>query len=183
MMFISYSWKDKEKVKPIYELIINSIGTDKVFIDFDKNTHGSNYWKNINNAITTSKYFLFFNSSNYDNSSACARELLLALELEKLNEENFKILEVKLDDTRSHPSLIHKIYKKFTTNEDVYESIINAITKSDFKGFERNKLSKIISQKILADSSLEIIFNVTRKVMNPKFILLTEKNRILNLMF
>lgn len=102
MIFISYSHQDRSKVIPIVNLIIEEFGSENVFLDTGKNGPEDNYWKNIKIGLKTSKYFIIFNSVNYDESSACGNELFKAMNIM----ENIKIIEIKLDKTPSNKLLI-----------------------------------------------------------------------------
>lgn len=143
-IFFSYCWADEQKALPFVENLIKKINYDinDYYLDRKINKVGDQYWKNINNALATCQLFIFFNSNNYYNSSACCKEYVWALQRQK--EENIKIIEIKLEDTDLYRPYKDQLYVKFE-DDQILDKLYDAIYNNDFSGFEKKSILSIQS--------------------------------------
>lgn len=174
-IFFSYCWADEQKVLPFVENLIKKINYDinDYYLDRKINKVGDQYWKNINNAIATCQLFIFFNSNNYYNSSACCKEYVWALQRQK--EENIKIIEIKLEDTDLYRPYLDQVYVKFE-DDQILDKLYDAIYNNDFSGFEVTKIFnnvEVVREKEIA----KINFKFTKNVLKPILIFLVEKHK------
>jgi hypothetical protein len=126
-IFISYSRKDTEIVKAIYEWIEKA--GYKCWLDVDGMFSGVSYKKVIVDAIKRSKVLLFMSSENSNKSRNVVSEVSIAVEYGK------KIIPVRLDMTSYSESIEYDII-----NHDyvVYD-------KSRMEESNREMLKKIVS--------------------------------------
>ena len=88
-VFISYSRKDSDLVKPIYEWLENA--GCQCWLDVDGMFSGVSYKKVIVDAIKRSKVLLFMSSENSNKSRNVVSEVSIAMEYGK------KIIPIRLD--------------------------------------------------------------------------------------
>jgi len=100
-VFISYSRKDRDTVKPIYEQLENA-GV-KCWLDEDGMYSGVSFKKVIVDAIKHSKVLLFMSSDNSNKSRNVVNEVSIAVEYGK------KIMPVRLDMTPYSESIEYDI--------------------------------------------------------------------------
>lgn len=124
-IFFSYCWDDKKALKFIEKFVKeNNLKEEDYFLDKKNNMPGDHYWKNIKNKLNKSDYFIYFNSINYYNSSACSKEYSWALSLEQ-NQSNIKLIEVKMDkQTKLYRTSKDKVYCDFLPQKE----LINKLT-------------------------------------------------------
>lgn len=100
-VFISYSRKDTENIKPICS-ILNELKV-KYWIDVDGVYSGANYKEVIYNAIKTTKIVVFISSVNSNASANVAKEISLADEYRKI------IIPIRLDKSPYAPRISYDL--------------------------------------------------------------------------
>ncbi len=176
-IFFSYCWGDNKKyqiVSFIDKLITKlEYKNENFYLDIEKNNLGDQYWKNIKNAIETSQIFIFFNSPNYCNSSACCKEYVWALK--KSQKYNFKIIEIKLENSNLYRPYRDEIYVKYD-DINILEKFYNAIYKNDFSGFEIPLIFHDLITIPNNDGTTTIKFKLSRDVLKPEILIFVNKN-------
>ena len=154
-IFFSYCWEDKKVLKFIEKFVKeNKLKEKDYFLDKKNNKPGDHYWKNIKNELNKSDYFIYFNSINYYNSSACCKEYIWALSLEQ-NQSNIKLIEVKMDkQTKLYRMSKDKVYCDFLPQKE----LINKLTEL----LKIDKKSKVKDKKNRNKELVKII-----KKVNP----------------
>lgn len=174
-IFFSYCWGDDEKyqiVSFVYELIEKlEYKEENFYLDQKTNNVGDQYWKNIRNAIETSQLFIFFNSPNYCNSSACCKEYVWALK--KSQNSDFKIIEIKLETSNLYRPYNDEIYVKYD-DENIFDKIYNAIYKNNFNGFSIPDMFHDLKTEENSDGTTTIKFKLSH-YLTPKFAFLVNK--------
>lgn len=175
-IFFSYCWGDDEKyqiVSFIEKLIAKlEYKYENFYLDQKTNNLGNQYWKNIRNAIETSQLFIFFNSSNYCNSSACCKEYVWALK--KSQNSDFKIIEIKLETSNLYRPYNDEIYVKYD-DENILEKIYNSIYKNDFNGFKIPSIFHDLKIVENIDGITTIKFKLSRDIIKPQLLFLVNK--------
>lgn len=172
-IFFSYCWSDENVALPIFESLIKHPELKEsidCFLDREINNVGDDYWDNIKTAIDTSEIFIFLNSNNYYNSSACCKEYVWALGYQQNNK--IKIIEIKLanDSSLFRPSKSELYVKHY--DEEIIEKLLKAIKRDDFSGFERDKLVSNLKLEFFEEKKeLKIEFNVNSEIINPTFMI------------
>lgn len=124
-VFISYSRKDKDTVKPIYERL-EKAGV-KCWLDIDGMYSGVSFKKVIVDAIKRSKVLLFMSSENSNKSRNVVSEVSIAVEYGK------KIIPVRLDLTPYSESIEYDIINHDyvvcdkTRSEDSFNELLKKI--------------------------------------------------------
>lgn len=175
-IFFSYCWGDDEKYQIVsfIEKLIEKLEykNENFYLDQKTNNLGDQYWKNIRNAIETSQLFIFFNSSNYCNSSACCKEYVWALK--KSQNSDFKIIEIKLETSNLYRPYNDEIYVK---HDDKYilEKIYNAVYRNNFNGFSTPSIFHDLQTKENIDGTTTIKFKLSRDIIGPELLFLVNK--------
>lgn len=90
-IFISYSRKDKEFVKRLYDALKSSPISQKIWIDWDNIPIASNWWKEIEQGIENSRVFLFVSSLKSVHSEYCHKEIKHAVQ------NNKRLIPIRLE--------------------------------------------------------------------------------------
>lgn len=175
-IFFSYCWGDEEKYQIVsfVEELIKKLEYKKenFFLDKKTNNPGDQYWKNIKKAMDTSQLFIFFNSSNYCNSSPCCKEYVWALK--KSQNSDLKIIEIKLETSNLYRPHNDEIYVKYD-DENILDKIYNAVYQNNFNGFSIPEIFHDFKTEENSDGTTTIKFKLSRDIMKPKLMLLVNK--------
>lgn len=182
-IFFSYCWGDDEKYQIVsfVEELIKKLEYKKenFYLDQKTNNVGDQYWKNIRNAIETSQLFIFFNSPNYCNSSACCKEYVWALK--KSQNSDFKIIEIKLETSDLYRPYNDEIYVK-RYDKNILDKIYNAVYQNNFNGFTIPEIFHDFKTEENSDGTTTIKFKLSRDIMKPQlaFLVNKEDNQCIN---
>lgn len=200
-IFFSYCWDDKKALKFIEKFVKeNNLKEEDYFLDKKNNMPGDHYWENIKNELKKSDYFIYFNSINYYNSSACCKEYIWALTLWQ-NQSNIKLIEVKMDKkTKLYTNSKDRVYCEFIPEEKLFNNLTKLLSlKIDKKSGSKNKniskkeLIKIIEEENRYWNRINIEFKPLENIDYIYFLLenkeysyinfsLNKKNTFFNLM-
>lgn len=175
-IFFSYCWEDEKKYQIVsfVEELIKELEYKKenFFLDQKTNNLGDQYWENIRIAIETAQLFIFFNSPNYCNSSACCKEYVWALK--KSQNSDFKIIEIKLETSNLYRPYNDEIYVKYD-DENILDKIYNAVYQNNFNGFTIPEIFHDLQTEENSDGTTTIKFKLSRDIMRPQLAFLVNK--------
>lgn len=128
-IFISYSRKDTDTIKQIYEWLEKT--GYKCWLDVDGIFSGTSYKKIIVDAIKQSKVLLFMSSENSNKSRNVVNEVSIAMEYGK------KVIPVRLDmspysesieyDIINHDYIIYDKSRIEESNRDMLKKIVSTL--------------------------------------------------------
>lgn len=145
-IMFSYSWKQQEKVKSIYNKIEENFNYSKLWIDFKKMK--GNILESINNAIENSYLILIFLSKNYKNSKNCK------IESELIIGKNKKFILINLEkgypynNENEEDNWLEKLYKNqfyidlSEMNLDNLDRLIKDIQSETIEYYKKYKIYK-----------------------------------------